>query len=203
MNKKVCEKCGFENPEGMKFCGNCGNQFPQEINIDYSLNNQAQHDTTDKFYDVQEIKKLEPYYKDGGSIIIPQETNNEVQTIEDINLEKKMEVIHKKSANHKNKKKKNNKFLSYFLLIEAFTLLLIIIFYSLNEFVLIPFIHYVLTSLVMTIAFGLVYRDKEIGCYLAIISAVSMICMLYERDYISSVIGVYLFTSSFVYLIKR
>ena len=30
MSNLLCQKCGFNNPPGMRFCGNCGNRLPQD-----------------------------------------------------------------------------------------------------------------------------------------------------------------------------
>lgn len=30
MPNLLCQKCGFNNPPGMRFCGNCGNRLPQD-----------------------------------------------------------------------------------------------------------------------------------------------------------------------------
>ncbi len=205
MNKKVCEKCGSKSIESAKFCENCGKSFSAEpeyniknVFLELSEREQEKNKNTDIFQDVQEVKKIEVSEKKESIITeVAKEENKEEEKIE-----KEVNKIDKKSTTKK-KKKKQNKFLSYLILIEGLALLFIIIFATLEEFIPLVFFHYVITVFIMMIAFGLAYRGKELGYMLSIIASISMIFMLFERDFISVVIGAYLFTSSFVSLVKK
>lgn len=117
----------------------------------------------------------------------------------------KEDIINKRNQSIKNinKKKQNNSLYSYLLLVMGMILLFIIIFSTILEFSMIPFVHYILTVLFLFLSFSLTFQENDIGYYTAILASISMIFMIYERDYISALIGVYIFTSSFRCLIKK
>ena len=123
----------------------------------------------------------------------------------DDDLSLKEDIINRRNQSIKNTKKvkKNNNLYSYSLLVMGMILLFIIIFSSLLEFSLIPFVHYILTVLLLFISFSLVYQEKEIGYYTTMLSSFSMILMICERDFISFLIGLYIFVCSFRYLVKK
>ena len=197
MDNKICSKCGNSCDSNLMNCPVCGeslvrdnviNPFQElelekiqnENNIENNTNNNVESNNED----------------DNDSIIF---------TPGEHHINNKIDIINKRNISLKKKKKKkeNNYFLSYLLLLEGMTLLFIILLSALNKFELISFIHYTGTVLLLIISFNLTYRDKDTGYYLAIVASVSMLCMLYEVDYISFAIGIFIFVSSFVYLAKK
>ena len=181
MNKIKCSKCGNEYDDFFTECPHCKNFRNYDGLVDLSEINNDNQEKTD------------------NSIIFNEEDLDE-------SLSKKEEVINKRNQslkNSKNNKSIPNKQYSYLLLFMGMILLFIIMFSSFQDFALIPLIHYSITILLLFIAFNLSYRDIEFGYIIAIISSLSMIFMIYESDYISAIIGIYIFTSSFRFLIKR
>ena len=172
---KTCDICGELYDESYDSCPKCS-----------SIVNKLD------LVDLSELK--ETSNKSNGSIIFGEEDK----------LVEKEELINKRNQSIKNNKKKSSgKFYSYLLLVMAMILLFIILFSSILDFNIIPFAHYILTVVLLSISFGLTYNEKEIGYYLGIASSFFMILMIAEGDYISSLIGIYIFTSSFRYLIKK
>lgn len=216
MNNKKCGNCGNEYDESLNVCPFCN--YKSEYNVKNMFLNSNEKNYNDTVSAVKErIADLSNIHKIDNKPIIDSKTeelnnsvndqisnNNQKQKYSDEKLEKKLETINKRNASlKKNKKKEKNNFYSFFLLIIGMILLFIIVFSTINEFDIIPFCHYVSTVLLLMIAFSLSYRGKEIGYFLAVIASISMIFMINECDYISSIVGIYIFTSSFKYLIKK
>ena len=147
----------------------------------------------------QSIELKENKIEESSSSIIFDSCNEE-------ELQKKEEIINKRNQSIKKINKKvnnNNKLFSYLMLVMGMILLFIIIFSSILGFVLIPFVHYILTILLLFLSFSLTNQNIEIGYFTATVASLSMILMIYERDYISAIIGIYIFISSFKYLLKK
>lgn len=212
MNNKVCEKCGKVYNSDITSCPNCGsflteqnynikNQFLElDLNKINNLNKKEESNTIPVVEDNKEISNELSKEKEeiSNSIIFEPDEKYDEQ------IEKKINSINNRNSSLKRKpKNKNNHFLSYLLLIQSLILLFIIIFSSVYNFEIIPFCHYIPTVILLLIAFNLSVRNKESGYFLAIICSVSMVCMLYERDYISSIMGIVIFLFSFEYLVRK
>lgn len=212
MNNKVCEKCGKVYNSDITNCPNCGsflteqnynikNQFLElDLNKINNLNKKEESNTIPVVEDNKEISNELSKEKEeiSNSIIFEPDEKYDEQ------IEKKINSINNRNSSLKRKpKNKKNHFLSYLLLIQSLILLFIIIFSSVYNFEIIPFCHYIPTVILLLIAFNLSVRNKESGYFLAIICSVSMVCMLYERDYISSIMGIVIFLFSFEYLVRK
>ncbi len=212
MNNKVCEKCGKVYNSDITNCPNCDsllteqnynikNQFLElDLNKINNLNKKEESNTIPVVEDNKEISNELSKEKEeiSNSIIFEPDEKYDEQ------IEKKINSINNRNSSLKRKpKNKNNHFLSYLLLIQSLILLFIIIFSSVYNFEIIPFCHYIPTVILLLIAFNLSVRNKESGYFLAIICSVSMVCMLYERDYISSIMGIVIFLFSFEYLVRK
>ena len=202
MNKKMCDNCGNTYDDTLDkcpFCNNVSNNYNVKnmfLNENNNIENNINNDIADK-----PIVKMENVIN--NSELINSESNNK-NIIFEPKIEQKIEKINNRNTSLKRiKKKKNNNFYSYFLLIISMVLLFIIMLSSFNEFLIIPFSHYVLTAVILIVSFSLSYRNNNVGYFLGMVGAISMIFMVYERDYISAIIGVYIFTSSFRYMIKN
>ena len=204
MNKKVCDKCGNSYDETLDKCPVCNN-----LSSDFNVTNPFLNSTTDKQEGTSTVLETVPptvVVMDviNNEEIKKEETNKKESIIFEPKIENKIEKINNRNTSlKKKKKKKNNTFYCYLLLIISMILLFIIILSTLNEFVAIPFFHYILTVIIFVVGFNLSYRDIEVGYFLGIVGALSMIFMIYERDYISAIVGVYIFASSFRYMIKK
>ena len=211
MNKKVCDKCGNSYDETLDKCPVCNN-----LSSEFNITNPFLNSTTDKQEETSDVLETVP-----PTVVVMDVINNEdllkkEETKEKVELNKKESIIfepkienkiekinNRNTSLKKKKKKKNNTFYCYLLLIISMILLFIIILSTLNEFVAIPFFHYILTVVILIVGFNLSYRDIDVGYFLGIVGALSMIFMIYERDYISAIVGVYIFASSFRYMIKK
>lgn len=177
MNKIKCNKCGNEYDDFFLECPYCKNEKYNEKFVNLSEINNDKKESTN------------------SSIIFNEE-----------DLSIKEDIINRRNESLKRKKNsfsKSKKQYSYLLLIMGMILLFIIIFSTLQEFSLVPFIHYIVTVIMLFIAFSISYQEIEFGYILGIISSLSMISMIYEGDYISAIIGIYIFISSFRFLIKK
>lgn len=209
MNKKVCDKCGNRYDDTLDKCPNC-NDLSNSYNVkNMFLNNNDKKEENLKTNNIN--SEEEPYVK-GIDIIDNEELkkkNDNIQNKEnsiffDPIIENKIEKINNRNTSLKKKKKKQkNYFYSYLLLVLAMILLFIVVISSLTEFSLILFLHYALTVIILMLGFNLTFRDIDAGYFLGIVGGVSMIFMVSENDFISAIIGVYIFTSSFSYMIKK
>ena len=82
-------------------------------------------------------------------------------------------------------------------------ILFIIVFSCLYQFDVIILIHYLFTVLALLVSFNFLFRNKQTGYIVSLIASFSMILMLFENDYINFIIGIYVFTYSLIYLIKK
>ena len=101
------------------------------------------------------------------------------------------------------KKKKEDNYFAYLLFILGLIILFIAIFSIIIKCPLIISIHYIITSILLLTSFSLISRKKEIGKYLSVVTSVLMILMILEKDYISVMMGVIIFVTSFIYIIKK
>ena len=203
MDKKKCDKCGNVYDKNLDKCPKCANS----LNDDFNINNPfLKLSKTYKEEKALEEEKKEPIEKKEDIILnelnIKAITEEAKTSKKEEKIEKQITIIEKKSVKKK-KNSKNNSFFSYLLLILGMILLFIAILSTIIEFSLPLLCHYIGTVVVLMIAFNLTIRNKKIGYYFALLASISMICMFFECDYISAIIGVYIFTSSFVYLAKN
>lgn len=180
MNKRKCDYCGNEYDKSLKNCPFCTVE-----NDSIEKNNESI------------IAKSSIISKE--SIIF----NNNESIIDEMDEDDRINIIKTRNTSLKKNKRKNNQLYSYLLLLMAMILLFIIIFSCIQGFDLLPFSHYMFTIISLFIAFNLSYRNIETGYYIGLISSISMIVMVYEGDYISAIIGIYIFASSFRFLIKK
>lgn len=215
MNNKVCEKCGKVYDSSITNCPNCGSFLTESKNnihnpfLDFDLktinnlnnkevNNNSNQPIVENNQVIEQEKKEESVIQDQDNSIIFEPDNKY-----DEQIEKKIKSINKNTSLKKHKKKNNNSFFSYLLLMESLILLFIIVFSSIYQFDIIPFIHYIITIIFLLASFKLTFNNEERGYYLSIISSVFMVCMLYERDYISAIMGAVIFLLSFEFLRKK
>jgi len=199
MNRKICDYCGNEYDGNLNNCPFCTVKTNDDL-VDISSFNgiREKNESSDSIIVNKSIITNE------SIIMEPSKEEDEI----DLKLQKKIDIIDKRNLSVKNANKRKNKtndskFFSYLLLVIGMTLLFIITFSSFLNFSFIPLIHYSFTILCLFIAFNFTHNDKEVGYFLSTIAAISMIIMIYEEDYISAIIGVYIFASSFRFLIKK
>ena len=229
MNKKVCGKCGNyfdDNLVDCPFCSannsnefnipnlfldsnntveekkesvinnsNTTNNIVNNVNSFNTINNNNTNNAYDKYEGLNKIN-YEQNNSPKSSIIIEQ--NNVPSTNNDNQIKTNNTQVKKRK-----KKRKINELFSFLLLIQGMILLFIVILSAFTEFNIIVFCHYILTSILLTMAFNFCYRNKNIGIILSLVASISMICMFLEGDYVSAVIGIYILTFSFVNLLKK
>lgn len=178
MNKRKCDYCGNEYDKSLKNCPFC------TVENDSVENNES-------IITKSSIITKESIIFDSKSVI------------DEMDEDDRINIIKNRNTSLKKNKRKNNQLYSYLLLLMAMILLFIIIFSCIQGFILLPFIHYIFTVISLFIAFNLSYRNIEAGYFIGLISSIAMILMVYEGDYISAIIGIYIFASSFRYLIKK
>ena len=211
MDKIKCDKCGNMYDLNLGKCPICSNTTKDEFNINNPF---LKLSKTYKEEKEKEEEKKEPIEKKEDELLnkidIKPVTEENKSIIEskpskkEEKIEKQISIVENKSVKKKKtSNKQNNSFFSYLLLILGMILLFIAVLSSIIELSVPLLCHYCGTVVVLMIAFNLTIRNKDFGYYLSILASVSMICMLFECDYISAIIGVYLFTSSFVYLAKN
>ena len=211
MDKKKCDRCGNMYDLNLDKCPICSNTTKDEFNINNPF---LKLSKTYKEEKAKEEEKKEPIEKKEDELLnkidikpVTEENKSIIEskpTKKEEKIEKQISIVEKKSVKKKKtSSKKDNSFFSYLLLVLSMILLFIVVLSSLIELSVPLLCHYCGTIVVLLIAFNFTMRGKDIGYYLSIIASVSMICMLFECDYISAIIGIYIFTSSFVYLAKN
>ena len=214
MNKKVCGKCGNYYDENLLDCPICNKGLAtQEFNVknvflnmdkkeenveDSNIQHNSLFTDNSSLQEIDDFNRINNEYKDFNSNnyvksnIITEESSRETE-----------EITQVKKAVKKKRKKSINKYYSYFVLILSMILLFIVVISSLNDFNIPILLHYSATILSLIVVFNLTYIGDKKGFYVALISSILLMCMIIEADYISALIGVYLFTYSFAYLIKN
>ena len=202
MNKKVCGNCGNYYDENIIQCPFCGFQDNNGFNVqNNNMNNQNNNYIDNSFDKFEGLNKINYEYNENS----PKSSIIMEQSPIDPKMEEKLEKINRRNEHLKRRKKKKkiNGYFNFLLLIQSMILLFIIIISSINDLNIPVLCHYAITSIVLAVAFNFSYRNKELGIYLSMMAAISMICMYIEGDYISAVIGVYILFYSFAFLIKK
>ena len=194
MNGKKCENCGTIIDENLSICPACNN--PPEKK-EYNISNQFTN-INKQIEEENELIKKNDLVENQES---KQDDSKSILFYHDKIIEEKIKNATK--HNTIKKKKSDNTLFCCLILVQAIILLLIIVFASFIDFNLVYLLHYGFAILTLMISFNFVYRRKDIGYLLTLASAISMIFMICEKDYISAAMGGVFFIASFIFLIKK
>lgn len=196
---KMCIKCLHYYDDDLQVCPYCNKEDKYNVKnpfmeLSNSSNSYLNHENIKEIEEIKKInnKEEDKSIKEDNSIFF----NNKKDEAKENNEKKVIEKEKKKT-----KSTKINIY-SYIALILSFILLFIVVLSCTVAFDVILFIHYSITAILLIFAYRL-SLDGKTGYYLGVVASFSMILMIIEKDYVDFVVGIYMFFSSFSYLIKK
>ena len=211
---KMCNKCLHYYDDNLDDCPYCNTTYNIKnpfLSVGQEKKNNVKEDSLkveektnvnenfmkfDTMKEINEVKKIN----------VKEESNKNSIIFMDAKIdEEKKEVV--KETVKTNKKKASNKkekinFYSCLALVLSLILLFITVYAAIISFNMIMFIHYAITSFLLILSYRFSLNSKT-GYYIGIIASFSMILMIIEKDYTNFIVGIYMFFSSFVNLIKK